>query len=158
MQASLQFPPSIPLSTSANFYLPTSPPFLFTKPSLQSPPVLPSSIPYTFFTSLILQITVHTILTTIPFPYLSHWANSGCVKGPMREDVLWELSLFFVSVCFPKAWTSREALIITDSWSFKLRNECIAVCSIWWRLWFSRNSGPLGKLSPSSLYASPQVQ
>lgn len=88
---------------------------------LQSPPVFPSSIPYSFFTSLILQITVHTILTTIPFPYLSHWANSGCVKAPMREDVLWELSLFFVSVCFPKAWTSREALIITDSWSFKLR-------------------------------------
>ena len=50
-QQPLQFPRTIPSSTSASFYLPISLPFLFAKPSLQTPWILPISISQPFFTS-----------------------------------------------------------------------------------------------------------
>ena len=48
IQAPLQSPPSILSSSSTNFYRPISPLYLFIKPSLQSPPRLPPSIPRSF--------------------------------------------------------------------------------------------------------------
>ena len=28
------------------------------------------------------------------FPYISHLANLGCIKGPVNKGVLWRLTLF----------------------------------------------------------------
>ena len=51
------------------------------KSFLQCPITLPSSIAQHFFTSLFLCTAILTISKY--FHYLSHLANSGCVKGPI---------------------------------------------------------------------------
>ena len=92
LQPSLQYPPTIPFSTSAMFHLPISPPHVFPKPSLQSLPKLPFSIPHQpFFNSLLVHTTIPTVSIKI-FPHFSLSADSSCVTGQWAR-VLWEMTL-----------------------------------------------------------------
>ena len=69
MQPTLQSSPKKRSSTSVNFH--PFQPYLFTKCSVQSPPISPYSIPQQFFTSLFLRITIPTVYTNIIFPILT---------------------------------------------------------------------------------------
>ena len=93
IQPSLQSPPKICYPTSASFHIPiqtllahkiiftipTNTPFLYT-PAIFHLPCFTYSHPYNLHQKY--------------FPYLSHLAKSGSVKGPMSKGVLWELTLF----------------------------------------------------------------
>lgn len=47
-----------------------------------------------FFTTLLVYTSIPTIATINPYPYHSHSTKSDCIKGPIREGVLWGLTLF----------------------------------------------------------------
>ena len=64
-------------------------PYLFTKLSLQSTLTLSSYITQLFFISLSLfAYNYPKNLHQKYFPYLKHFANSGCVKGPGSQGAL----------------------------------------------------------------------
>lgn len=64
------------------------------KPSLQSLPTFPSSIPHLFFNSLLLYTDIPIVLTKNPFLSCSLSANSVCDKGPMSDEILPGMKLF----------------------------------------------------------------
>ena len=73
----LQSPPKIRSFTSVNFYLPI-PPLLVHKIILTTPNTTPF-----LYTSAIFHLPIFAYNHTQKcFPYLSHSATSGCVKGP----------------------------------------------------------------------------
>ena len=94
--ATPQSPPKIRSFTSANFYLPISPPlYLFTKPSLRFSPILPSSNSAVFKLQLFTNSHSCNLFQKL-FPYHNHLANSGCIKWPSPKRFLWGLTLYIL--------------------------------------------------------------
>lgn len=74
-------PPTITSSISPNFPIPISLPDVFTKPltdSFNTP-----SITHFFFFFLLPHAIISTISMKSPFSYISHSANSDCIKNRM---------------------------------------------------------------------------
>ena len=67
---------------------------MFSKPSLQSLPILACSMSDIFWNSLLAHTAIPTVPIKNPFPY--HWysANSNCAKGPIIERILRRITLF----------------------------------------------------------------
>ena len=126
LQSPLHTPPTIPNCTSANFHLHISSPYMFTKPSLQSPLTLPSSITQPFFVSLFL----HTVILATPNKcfLLSQPFSRFRLCQELNEQVhfVWTDTVV-ISPCFPEAWTGITALAITDS--SLLRLTILVYCS-----------------------------
>ena len=89
--------PAIPANISFLYLRQFSHPYSLTKPSVQSPPTTPSSIPQSFFAPLFLHTTIPTIPNKNPFSYRNHSANSGCTMSLMSKWVLCGLTL--ISCC-----------------------------------------------------------
>ena len=93
MQTPLQSAPKIRSSTSVSFYIPI-PPLLVWKIILTNP----KNIPFLYISALFhLPIFAYNHPNNLHpkyFPYLSHLANSGYVKGPENERVFWGLIKF----------------------------------------------------------------
>ena len=94
VQPPLQYPPLISFFTSATFHPTISFSHVFSKPSLQSLPILACSMSDIFWNSLLAHTAIPTVPIKNPFPY--HWysANSNCAKGPIIERILRRITLF----------------------------------------------------------------
>ena len=93
IQPPLESPPKIHSLTSANFHLP-NPPFLVHKIILTIPQNTPLRYTSAIFHLIIFTYSNPCNIHQKYFAYLNHLANSGCVKGPVIEGVLWERTLF----------------------------------------------------------------
>ena len=89
--------PAIPANIFFLYLRQFSHPYSLTKPSVQSPPTTPSSIPQSFFAPLFLHTAIPTIPNKNPFSYRNHSANSGCTMSLMSKWVLCGLTL--ISCC-----------------------------------------------------------
>ena len=81
-----------------NFHLPVSPllvhKIIFTIPTN----ILPLYILTIFYLSLFAYKHPNNLHEKY-FPYLNHFGNSGCLKGPGSEAVLWGLAMFQYPPC-----------------------------------------------------------
>ena len=83
------------------FHLPISPPHVFPKPSLQSLPKLPFSIPHQpFFNSLLVHTTIPTVSIKI-FSPLQPFSRFKLRHGTMSKSIVWN-DTGLVYPCFPE--------------------------------------------------------
>ena len=118
IQPPLYSPPRILSSTSVNFYLPI-PSALVHKTIL----TIPSNTSF-FYTSAIFHLPIFAYnhpnsLDQKYFPYLSHLANSGYVKGSGSQGVFWGLAQFWTVITGLTTTVSNED---TCYWNLKPSN------------------------------------
>ena len=118
-QTTLQYSPKNRSSTSVNFYL-LFHPYLFRKPSVQSPPTSPSSMPQPFFTALFcVQPSKNSALNIFS---LSHpFFQLRLPQGPMELGSLVRTNTVFISPFFLKVYAAITGLTIIDSLLIRLR-------------------------------------
>ena len=110
-------PPLKPLpktlsSTPVDSYL-SFPHLLFNKIFLKIPTNTPFLYNAAFFNLPIFVYNHPSHLHQKCFPYLSHLANSGCLKGQRSYGVSWGL---LISPFFLKVWTSSPPSLTTSSY------------------------------------------
>ena len=116
IQPPLQSPSKNLFSTSNNFYF-TFPPLLFNKIILKIHTDTPFLHATAFFHLAIFAYNHSSNLHQKCFPYLSHLANSDCVKGQRSYGVLWG---FLISSFFLKVWTVIATLTFIGSLLLRL--------------------------------------
>ena len=108
------------VSTSANFHLPISPLYLFPKPSLQFPPISPTSVTHQLLSSLFLHTAMPTIFSKNFFPTLTIYPIQTTSRDHEQGSLV-RTDTVLISSNFSVLWTGIAALTLTDSLSFSLR-------------------------------------
>ena len=124
IQPTLQSQPRNSFSTSANSHLRI--PLLFTKSSLQSPLILPVSIPQQFFTSLCAQPSQQF---TPKMFYLPQSFRQFRLRQQTRElGSLLRTDTVLISLFFVQVWAVITGLTITNSLSHRFRKFIHCSC------------------------------